>query len=194
MKTITKLLLHELFTLNEEALGTYSADYESGILREHYKDDPKYYWNAIFLPDGRRMINSTNNSMYVCKTLGEGDIYGFGFVDNPVELKSIRIVRTHDFAVIRSRYIVDPWVSLYTGDSKQGVFDLHDPEDHASIKHIYGDPEKWGYLRLDKLDYPIDWMPSRECYVFERDPGYPRNKAIRITDCLHEACSPMQLS
>ena len=73
---------------------------------------------------------------------------GFDVEDNPTS-SAAQDVGGHDFAVIDNRYIVDPWISVYSGEEDQIVFDLQNPSDHAKIEHIFGDRSKWG--KFDKI-------------------------------------------
>ena len=64
--------------------------------------------------------------------------------DNPsVTHAGVIVAGGHDFALIDDRYIVDLWISLYTGEEEQVVYDLSKPSDHEKIHAIYGDPVNW---------------------------------------------------
>lgn len=107
------------------------------------------YINEIaMLPNGQEMGRCTNCAWFVVETLGEGEVWGFRVDDNPsVTQEEVVFAFGHDFAVIEGRYIVDPWIDLYTGAVNQGVFDLQDPADAPRIAAIYGDPACWSQLQ-----------------------------------------------
>lgn len=191
MKAITKKILHDRFTTSEEKLGAYWGDYVTGERPEDFSEDPDCFEGATLLPDGSSLSCCTNGASFVCQQLGEGDIYGFKYDDNPVECDKIKWSFGHDFAVIRSRFIVDPWASLFSGASKKGVLDLRDPKDHPEIKRIYGDPSKWDLRLFTSRLRPDNWSRGAECYVRQTDESFPESKKLRmVTRQLSSDLSP----
>ncbi|MFK4136739.1 hypothetical protein ACI2KR_31400 [Pseudomonas luteola] len=157
----TKQLLSERFQ-SEEQIGVYYANFETGERREEFKGSDDEYEESAHLPDGNRMSRCTNCAHWVVAHLSTGDVYGFLAEDNPVICEHINSAGGHDFALIGKRYIVDIWISLYSGADDQTVFDLKDPKDRDKVKAIYGDPSRWGYcdpitknfIKPDHHDYP----------------------------------------
>jgi len=120
--------------------------------------------NIALLPDGTEMGNCTNCARYVIKELGRGDVYGFSTDDNPVESEQVEAAGGHDFALIDGRFIVDIWISLYTGAEDQIVFDLLDDNDAKKTSEIFGNTELWKVLNLDKncFETPQITVPRHE--------------------------------
>ena len=96
---------------------------------------------AVF-PDGSAMGNCTNCARRVVELLGRGEVWGFSADSNP-KAESVDGCSGHDFAVVDDRYIVDVWISLYTGRVKQIVFDLDANADQPEINRLYGDRSTW---------------------------------------------------
>ncbi|MEG0868441.1 MAG: hypothetical protein RSD49_08425 [Hafnia sp.] len=182
---ITKKALHDRFTASEEVLGAYDGDYDTGQTEAEFLavegNTPDMFEASTMLPNKLPMSCCTNSAVFVCAELGHGDIYGFSAESNPVQNSAInRGSGGHDFAVIHSRYIVDPWISLYTGNQTQGVFDLRDPKDSALIKDIYGDPAKWDLRLFVTRLAPEGWSQGRRSYAKPEDADYPQNKRLAI--------------
>jgi hypothetical protein len=55
-------------------------------------------------------------------------VWGFSGDANP-ESEIAQTFFGHDFALVDSRYIVDPWVAERAGMSERAAFDLEDPRD-----------------------------------------------------------------
>lgn len=119
------------------------------------------------LPNGEQFFICTNSAKFVVDDLKQGDVYGFANEDNPVTNSEVSSGEGHDFAVIGGRYIVDLWISHFTGCEEQVVYDLKNPQDAAKIKEIFGDPEKWSVM-----------MPGVG-FVKPDEPGYPSNKKLK---------------
>jgi hypothetical protein len=119
------------------------------------------------LPNGEQFFICTNSAKFVVDDLKQGDVYGFANEDNPVTHSEISSSDGHDFAVVRGRFIVDLWISHFTGCETQVVYDLKDPKDAAKIKEIYGAPEKWSVM-----------MPEVG-FVKPSEPTYPSNKRLQ---------------
>lgn len=177
---ITKKTLHERFTASEEALGVYYGDYSTGETEEEFSGDPDTFEETAMLPSKLPMSICTNSATYICGVLGHGDIYGFSADQNPAFGERIEIPTGHDFAVIHSRYIVDPWISLYTGESEQGTFDLKDPKDAEKIREIYGDPSKWSLRMFNTSNYPEGWRKGSPVFVPQKDKNFPEEKRLFI--------------
>ena len=140
----------------EEKIGVFYQN-EDGLLETDFIGTEEERFNEEFsatLPDGKNMSRCTNCAHFVVNTLGEGNVYGFLTEDNPVKSDAINWCFGHDFAVIRKRYIVDIWLSLYGGHEKQTIFDLQNPHDKEKIAHYYGNPELWSMID-----------PKSECFM-----------------------------
>lgn len=130
----------------DEAFGIVEVDAFSSELESEF--DVVLHGRAF---EGQTVFESTGASIFICtngadkviELVGEGVRCGFFIEKNPVTHPEIDGAGGHDFAVIGQRYIVDPWISLFTGAEDRSVYDLHDPKDAEIIKHIYGDVEKW---------------------------------------------------
>jgi hypothetical protein len=177
---ITKKSLHERFTASEEALGVYYGDYATGETEEDFSGDPDTFEESALLPTRLPMSICTNSATYICGVLGHGDIFGFSAEQNPAFAERVKIPNGHDFAVIHSRYIVDPWISLYTGNSEQGTFDLRDPKDAEIIRGIYGEPSNWSLRMFNTSEYPEDWQKGSPVYKPQSDADFPANKKVFI--------------
>jgi len=129
-KETLKSQLEDAFK-SEEAMGvTYEDEYGDG--------------NEIAtLPDGNEMGRCTNCAHFVVATVGRGQVFGFLVDHNPVTHDEIDACGGHDFAVIDGRFIVDPWISHYTGCEEQTVFDMQSNDDLEMITSIYGNPSNW---------------------------------------------------
>lgn len=69
--------------------------------------------------------------------------FGYFSGDNPkAHIGSKTGYDGHDFAVYKN-FVVDPWVWSTENFHKDGVFDLHDPEDRKHVAHLYGSPKYW---------------------------------------------------
>lgn len=121
----------------------FSSDKKMGV----YKDG-----DYTMLPGEHPMGTCTNCAWFVVNRLRKGDVYGFDVEDNPDSFVA-QDVGGHDFAVIDNRFIVDPWISLYTGQEDQIVYDMANPADQQKIKHLFGDKNKW--VRFDKATKKI---------------------------------------
>lgn len=112
-------------------------------------DDPRHPGGESVLANGGSGTCCTDYASLVYQRLpGRVQIWGFANQSNP----SSRIARErihpggHDFAVVDSRYIVDPWPRLVPGVFSQMVFDLQDPSDAALALDIYGPRERWRHM------------------------------------------------
>lgn len=137
-----------------DLLKLFSSETEIGIVNLPYEDEDDAIHEqgeevelTPFLPgDFGQMAICTNCARYIVDKVGSGDVYGFFVDDNPVSSVEIESAGGHDFAVIDGRYIVDIWISHYTGEEEQYVYDLHDHRDKQKIIEIFGDPDKWSLL------------------------------------------------
>lgn len=163
-----KQKLTEMFD-TEEKIGVYYTLYgeEEPIDPDAVELGP-YDEIESHLPDGfGHFSHCTSCAALVVDRLGAGDVYGFDIKDNPVASEAISRCFGHDFAVVDKRYIVDIWLSTFSGIENQVVFDLQDPEDRAKIEYYYGDPEKWSFL-----------SPGDRGFVSQRDRGFPKDKGV----------------
>ena len=162
---------------SEDALGIYYADAVSGLSEsEHEEYHPLPYDEIAYLPNGEQMGICTNNAHYIAETLSNDytvRVFGFLSENNPVKNEEIMEVGGHDFAVVNDRYIVDPWLSVFAGESNQTVFDLKDPKDRKLAQHYYGDPGKWSIYQRDPNGMSGFLKPD--------DPQYPKSIASRIS-------------
>jgi hypothetical protein len=70
----------------------------------------------------------------------DGEVRGYWHEDNP----TARVGEAeggHDFAITEDRFLVDPWLFQYYGDSP--VLDLTDPAGQAEAAARYGPEENW---------------------------------------------------
>lgn len=140
-----KKSLEERFK-DEETIGVYVEDSDTGLSESEFSQryPDKEFSGISLLPNGESFFICTNSAKFVIQTLQEGELYGFVTDDNPsVTHSEILSSEGHDFALLRNRYIVDLWISHFTGCEKQMVYDLWDVKDHVKIKEIYGDPTAW---------------------------------------------------
>jgi hypothetical protein len=154
-----------------EKLGLQIVDHSTGETEEeYYKDEskkPRSFEGVEVLPDGEPNAFCFNSANYAIKQMGEGALYGFYTEDNPsVTNDEVLSAGGHNFAVFRNRFIVDLWITHYTGSTDKIIYDLKDPRDHAEIKAIFGDTEKWEYcedlLPGEKMEDKIIKMPEVE--------------------------------
>ncbi|MDU8351435.1 hypothetical protein RYA05_05990 [Pseudomonas syringae pv. actinidiae] len=157
-----KRKLEEMFA-TEEIIGVYQIDHDTGLTEDEFKaaGHTHEFGGVTYLPDHTSMFICTNSADYVVRTLGEGARYGFSSEDNPSATHSEIVGGGHDFAVLRKRYIVDLWISHYTGCEDKVVYDLWDKKDHEKIREIFGDPATWSsYDPLSKKGYEPSDMPQ----------------------------------
>lgn len=98
------------------------------------------------LPNGGSGVCCTDYARLVAQRLpGRVEIYGFHNEDNPTSRVAREEIHSggHDFAVVDSRWLVDPWLVLVASEGEQLVFDLLDPTDNTLIGDIYGPLECW---------------------------------------------------
>lgn len=170
---INKSNLHKRFTESFEALGAYFGDEctlvdEQVLIAEgHDVDDLTI---VALLPGGGHLAICTSGADYVVKVLGEGGRYGFACKDNPtVTDKNITECGGHDFAVIRGRYIVDPWYAI--ARNGQGVYDLQSKADREAILRTYGDAGCWEWFNVDQKEY-----------IKMTDPALPKDRLVSYPD------------
>ena len=140
---LLKSTLETLFG-SEEALGVYYAD-------PCDPDNPDPDSHIALLPGAGQMGTCTRCAAFVVQRLTDLglppeslQIQGFWTAENPMATHpALRNDDGHDFAVVGNRFIVDPWISVYTGYETQTVYDLKDPLDTPKIREIYGDPACW---------------------------------------------------
>jgi len=75
-----------------------------------------------------------------------GVVVGFFHADNPTA-QVAEAEDGHDFAIVDSRYLVDPWQSSVYGDP--AVYDLTEPSDVARVHVLYGDPSQWQFCHRE---------------------------------------------
>lgn len=156
---------------SEEKCGIYYEDVSTGIRQEdvdpslHDSNEYEFY---AYLPSGEEMGRCTNCANWIKEIYGDrADVYGFMVEDNPkCTSKALGIGGGHDFVLIDQQYIVDIWISHYTGEEKQYVFDLQDRNDFQKITEIFGDPRKWSYLDGE--------------FISPYSSDYPKDKRVRI--------------
>ncbi len=157
---------------NEGALGVYYADYESDIKEADIPESEVDNYDVVSkLPGGISFSKCTNSANLIASHYPDcSDVYGFAHDDNLTCTHDDIVGMGHDFCVVAQRYIVDPWISHYTGSEEQYVYDLEDKSDHAKIKEIFGDPACWSILS--------------DIFIKPGDPNYPEEKKITLkTEC-----------
>jgi hypothetical protein len=83
--------------------------------------------------------NCTACARIITRRFG-GEVRGYYHADNP----TARVGETqygHDFAVTKDRFLVDPWLYHYYGESP--VLDMDAPADRAEATARYGGEENW---------------------------------------------------
>lgn len=154
---------------SEVALRIVYRDYNTGKseddMSEIEKEDCEIY---AYLPNGTDMGKCTNCARYIRSLYPHRtEVYGFLIVDNPrVTHKHVLSAFGHDFAVLDSRYIVDPWISSYVGAEDKTVYDMQSKDDRAKIIEVYGESEYWAYMKDDN-------------FVRFNDDDFPSDKRIR---------------
>ena len=128
---------HNHFNSKAALANLFPSEEEIGVTYE----EPDGY---AILPGFGEMGRCTNCAHFAVHRVGRGSVRGFLIQNNSsVTHDAVLVAGGHDFAVIDNRYIIDLWISLYTGEEMQVVYDLRDPVDQGKIQEIYGDPEKW---------------------------------------------------
>jgi len=96
-------------------------------------------------------VQCTGYALAIKSKLGSDRVEVFGFMheDNPGS-EIARKAGGHDFAVVDSRFIVDPWIVDVEPFDTHGVFDLMCDGDRESVARLYGDREKWKSWREAK--------------------------------------------
>lgn len=140
---------------------------EEAIGITYEKPFPSHEDEYAMLPEGfGQMGRCTNCALFVASRIPNAVVAGFRAEDpdqNPAcTHEVIRTVMGHDFAVVEGRYIVDLWISLYSGSEDRIVFDCLDPEDREKIVEIYGNPACWNL-----------WTPD----------GYRQDVEILLPEC-----------
>ena len=141
----------------EEALGVYYAD----PCNPHNTETDDF---VAMLPGVGQMGTCTRCAIYVlARLLSVGasfedvQLKGFFREDNPTASHTaLESVDGHDFAVLSGRYVIDPWISVYSGYENRTVYDLCDPDDAPKILEIYGDPLAWSDVDRDMVLLLID--------------------------------------
>ncbi|MBB4867170.1 hypothetical protein HNP46_006081 [Pseudomonas nitritireducens] len=154
-----KQQLIDRFAKSEDRQVDYSTNLPED---EHAAQYSGREFNGVsVLPNGKEMFYCHHCADWVIEVLGTGMRAGFFVEDNPVEDMAIVDAEGHNFAVIDGRFIVDVWLQHFTETSKQGVFDMHDPADHAAITHHFGDPSKWDlYDPSTKVLLKAEFVPE----------------------------------
>lgn len=179
---INKKNLQKRFTASLEALGVTIVDYGTLLDEKAYVaagHDMENFDEFAVLPGGNDFGVCTCGADYVVKVLGEGGRYGFTTENNEtVSDREIRICGGHDFAVIRGRFIVDPWYAM-TVPGSQGVYDLKSADDREQILSIYGDASCWEWYDPEKNEAFAMTSPE---LPKERLVAYPELKPKRVLD------------
>lgn len=133
-----------------ERIGIKNIDYNTGETEKEFYEtaqrEPGSYEGIEVLPNGEENFYCFNSARFLISQMGEGSMYGFNTEDNTaVTDPEILGAGGHNFAVFRKRFIVDLWITHFTQTKEQIIYDLKNTKDHAEIKAIFGDPEKWEY-------------------------------------------------
>lgn len=115
------------------------------------------------LPGGGSGACCTDYAELIYNALpGRVEIWGFANEDNP----DTQIAQEewhpggHDFAIVDSRFIVDPWPRLVACTCDQMVFDLKDAHDAEKASIIYGSKKNW--VRLEDAEMHAEEMAGVE--------------------------------
>lgn len=116
-----------------------AAEYQA-LSKEQRPND-----TCCMLPNGGSALVCTEYARLVAQRLpGRVEIFGFFCEDNPTSrIARKSLAEGHDFAIVDSRWLVDPWIKLLEGEVEQAVFDLHDAIDMALVSDIYGSRGTW---------------------------------------------------
>ncbi|SOC30338.1 hypothetical protein [Thalassospira xiamenensis] len=156
----------------EEEIGVYYACMSTDKRQELMTPEERAKADIIaYLPSGEPMGTCTNCARVVASDYpGRADIYGFLCEQNPeCTDDEIQCVGGHDFCVVDRRYVVDLWISLYTGLESQVVFDLQDPADRDKITQYFGNPRNWAVI--------VD-----NCFVYPTESNYPEEKRLELEE------------
>jgi hypothetical protein len=157
--SLNKKAISDLFD-SEEKCGITYRHFDSGRIstdkemEEHDKHEILAYLPGDFGQMGR-CTNCADFVAHVMRNSGYDAVRAGFLVDNnpSVSSDSVCVAMGHDFCIVENRYIVDLWISLYTGETTQVVFDLEAPEDFDSIAKNYGDKKSWQFI--DPTDFKI---------------------------------------
>lgn len=103
------------------------------------------------LPHGGSACCCTDYATHIYLALpGRVQIFGFANEDNPMSRVARERIHPggHDFAVVDSRYLVDPWPRLVPGVLDQMTFDFQDPADAALLLDVYGPRHCWKHMTV----------------------------------------------
>jgi len=103
--------------------------------------------NERIFPGGEHSTGNCTNCARIVTARFGGEVRGYYQSDNP----TARVGETeygHDFAITADRFLVDPWLFHYYGDSP--VLDLTAQNDRAEAFARYGPEEKWELLPEDR--------------------------------------------
>jgi hypothetical protein len=151
-----------------EAIGAHLADMATNETEEAFMANPKNEgspFRAIHrLGNGSPMYDAANCADFVLAMhADDGGRYGFDTTANPVTLMDCYPLGHHSFVVMRGRFIVDIWISLYAERTDSVVLDLHDKADHGLIQALYGDPGLWGlWVSEQKAYQPCSELPEAQ--------------------------------
>jgi hypothetical protein len=96
--------------------------------------------NERIFPGGEHETgNCTACARIITRRFG-GDVRGYYHADNPTA-RAGETEYGHDFAVTADRFLVDPWLYHYYGETP--VLDMDVPADRVEIAARYGPEENW---------------------------------------------------
>jgi len=130
-------------------------------LNENVGVNPYIYDNPKFIEALEKAIEP---SSFICSYVAsaikmlEGNkitIYGFSISENPeakyfVEENGEDSEEGHHFAVMNSRYIIDPWVY---DNFNRSVFDLQNKNDEEIVRYLYGNSDNWTNITNGAEDF-----------------------------------------
>lgn len=132
-------------------------------------------------------VNCTDCAEAFLLVTGEGgEIVGFPW-------PSRMAPNGHDFAIVESRFLVDPWGVHVEGINPRAVFDLEDPTDLAYVKQQYAPFEKW-QSRVKLGEHEFRWVPYfnerlgvQPEEFFQTEPIAPQSERASHMDTFDEA-------
>lgn len=142
---------------DEEVISSTEFDARFGHLDHTAMPDTE-----SLMPDGSSAVCCTNYAHYVRSTLGalghQVQVVGFANEDNPTSRCAIDEFHPggHDFAIVDSRYLVDPWVRLVAGVEDQIFYDLNNSDDAKKAHEIYGPRSLWLPLPYAEVYQPTE--------------------------------------
>lgn len=124
--------------------GTILTPSEMDLLSKEEAKNGNY--ESFFLRSGLDAVTCTNYATEVFLEYPDRTIIvGYSNDRNPNARTAIHGLHPggHDFALVDSRYLVDPWIKFIAQEGDQIVFDLADNKQRIEVEVWYGKIENW---------------------------------------------------